>query len=363
MTKHILPVSFFFGANNKIEYCSLYENIYNPYENGNHFILKGGPGTGKSTLMKNIANSLEKQGYYVERGYCSADPDSLDVVIAPEINFSILDGTSPHIMEPTLPGVSEHIIDLSTAWNKEYLKKHGKEISELVKSNKELHGKVASFLRVAAQFETQGVLLCNSIIDKEKVDRYKKRLCTRYIPKKKSDKKGMEHKRFLSAITPDGVVTQHETIVALSEKIITINDEFSLVSPAITEYIGNYAVDMGYDVYKCYCPLFPRFKVEHIIIPELKLTFFTQNSYHYSIDGETTKINASRFYDKEAFKQNREKLAFQKKAKKELIDEAVRKLSLALDIHDRLEEYYIKATDFDVINKIGEEINKSIIKN
>ncbi len=356
MTKTILPVAFFFGANNKAGYCSLYSDIYNPFEKGKHIILKGGPGTGKSTLMKKIANKLEKEGYFVERGYCSADPNSLDVVVAPEINFSILDGTAPHTIDPTVPGVSEFIVDLSTAWDKSYLNTHADEIFDLLKSNGVSHKKAASFLSVAGQIETDIVLLCNNLIDKAKAERFAKRLCSRNIPKKSSKKQGVARKRFLSAITPDGVITQHDSVVALSEKIITFNDEFSLVTPAIMDYIADYAVNAGYDIYKCYCPLFPRFKIEHIIIPELKLTFFTENSYHHSIDGVTTRINASRFYDKEAFKLNKEKLNFQKKAKKELIDEAVRNLNIALKIHDRLEEYYIKATDFSVVEEMAERV-------
>ena len=167
-------------------------------------------------------------------------------------------------------------------------------------------------------------------------------------------------KRFLSGITPDGVVLFHETPVALSEKIITIEDEYNAVSPFIVEYVCNEAITKGYDVYACYCPLFPRFKIEHIIIPELKVALFTENSYHYSIDETSTRVHVSRFYDKTAFAKNKEKLTFYRKAKKELIDEAVRKLSIAKDIHDRLEEYYIKATDFNVINDVGEKILKSI---
>ncbi len=362
MTKTILPVSFFFGANNMNGYCSLYKDVYNPFEKGNHIIIKGGPGTGKSTIMKKVAEKLEKDGYYIERGYCSADPDSLDIVIAPEINFSILDGTAPHTIDPTVPGVSEHIIDLSTAWDKSYLELHRNEIFDLIKSNSALHKKVASFQSVAAQIETQSVLLCNNFIDKAKAERYAKRACIRHIPKKSANKKGKLNKRFLSAVTPDGIITLQDTIVALSEKIITIKDEFSIISPAITEYISNYAVNMGYDIYACYCPLFPTFKIEHVIIPELKIAFFTENSYHHPIDDESITVNASRFYNKESFKLNKEKLAFQKKAKKELIDEAVKNLSLALKIHDKLEDYYIKATDFNVVEEKAAEIIKQVNK-
>lgn len=356
MTKTILPVSFFFGANNKVKYHSLYDNIYNPYEKGNHLILKGGPGTGKSTLMKSIAEKIEKKGLFVERGYCSADPNSLDVVVAPEINFSILDGTAPHTLDPIMPGVNEHVIDLSVAWDKEYLKSHSEEISVLTKDNKEMHKKVADYLKVASQLETQNVLICSSFSDADKIERYALRLANRILPDKKGNKKGREMKRFLSAVTPEGIFIQYDSVVALSEEIITVEDEYSVVSPYIAEVIGDCALKKGYDVYKCYCPLFPRFKVEHIIIPELKLTLFTENSYHMTIDNERKLIHAKRFFDAESYKKNKEKLIFQKKAKKELIDEAVRKLSLALDIHDRLEEYYIKATDFDVINSIQDKI-------
>ncbi len=360
MTKTILPVSFFFGANNKIKYCSLFDDLYNPYEKGTHLILKGGPGTGKSTLMKKIAQKLENKGYFVERGYCSADPTSLDVVLAPEINFSVFDGTSPHTFDPTLPGVSEHIVDLGAAWDRKYLKGHINEISELTLSNKAQHKKVADFMKVASQIETRNVLMCAEFTDTEKVERFAKRLANRLIPTKKNVEKGKIHKRFLSAVSPDGIVVQHDSVVALAENIVTIEDEYSAVSPYIAEVVCNFAVDKGYDVYACFCPLFPNHKIEHVIIPELKTAIFTENSYHYSIDEAGKRIHASRFYDKSAFTNNKEKLAFFRKTKKELVDEAVRKLSLAKDIHDRLEDYYIKATDFNVINEIGEKILKAI---
>lgn len=360
MKKTVLPVSFFFGANNKAGYCSLYDTLYDPYIEGKHLILKGGPGTGKSTLMKKVAEKAERKGYYVERGYCSADPNSLDMVLVPEINFSICDGTAPHTFDPKMPGVSEHIVDLGVAWDRKYLNSHIKEIGELMRDNSLQHKKVTDFLRVASQIEAESASICSGFADEEKLMRYVKRLASRIIPENKNAEQGKVYKRFLSAVSPEGIDVKYETIVALSEKIITVEDEFSAVAPFIAEYVSSYAVNNGYDVYQCYCPLFPNHKIEHVIIPQLKTSIFTQNSYHYSIDDGERSVHVSRFYDKENFKLNKEKLALQRKAKKELIDEAVRKLSLAKTIHDQLEDYYIKATDFDVINEIGEKILKSI---
>ena len=356
MKKTILPVSFFYGANRQSGYCSLYSELYNPFEKGNHIILKGGPGTGKSTLMKKIAKKLELKGYYVERGYCSADPLSLDAVVAPEINFSIFDGTAPHVFDPTLPGISEHIVNLGVAWDNNYLNKYIGDISELQKRNSSHHKKAASFLRVASQIETEGALICARFTDEDKLDRYVSRLCARYIPENKGAGKGRVMKRFLSGVTPEGVTVQHNTVVALAERIFTIEDEYSAVSSYIMERLCSYATDCGYDVYKCVCPLQPDFKTEHIIIPQLKLAFFTQNSYHFSINGQEQCIHASRFYDKPMYGEQKEKLKLYKKAKREFIDEAVNNIAAAKRIHDSLEDYYVNATNFDVINEISEKI-------
>ncbi len=360
MKKTVLPVSFFFGANNKAGYCSLYSSLYDPYIEGKHLILKGGPGTGKSTLMRKVAEKAERKGYYVERGFCSADPNSLDVVLVPEINFSICDGTAPHTFDPKMPGVSEHIIDLGVAWDRKFLNSHIEEIGKLMKDNGLQHKKTTDFLRVASSIEMESTAICAACVDEEKLLRYVKRLVNRVVPEKKSNEKGKVYKRFLSAVSPEGIDVKYETIVALSEKIITIEDEFSAVSPFIVEYINAYALEKGYDVYQCYCPLFPNLKIEHIIIPQLKTAIFTQNTYHYSIDDGERCVHASRFFDKEMFNSNKEKLTLQKRAKRELIDEAVRKLSIAKDIHDQLEDFYIKATDFDIINDMGEKILRAI---
>lgn len=360
MRKTVLPVSFFLGANSKAGYCSLFGEIYNPFEKGEHIILKGGPGTGKSTLMKKIASKAEGKGYFTERDYCSADPSSLDAVIIPEINFSIYDGTAPHTFDPKMPGISEHIVDLGVAWNRKRLQKSINEIGQLMKDNSLQHKRVADYLSVAAQIERESASLCLSFTDDEKLRRFADRLAARTIPKRKGVPMGDVKRRFLSAVSPEGIAIQYETVVALSESIITIEDEFSAIAPVVMEYLSAVALANGYDVYKCYCPLQPNFKVDHLIIPELKLSFFTEKSYHHSIDDGEKLIHASRFYNKEMLKANRQKLLAQKKAKRELVEEAVKKLSLAKSIHDRLEEYYIDATDFGIINEIGEKILDSI---
>src|SRR5690554_1970966 len=85
------------------------------------FILKGGPGTGKSTLMKRIGIKWQEQGYGVEWIHCSADYGSVDAIIIPSIRAGIVDGTSPHIIEPALPGIVDEYVNLGVAWDRKKL--------------------------------------------------------------------------------------------------------------------------------------------------------------------------------------------------------------------------------------------------
>ena len=62
------------------------------------YIIKGGPGTGKSTLMKKLAAALadvDPAEFY----YCSSDPDSLDAIVFRKLGIIFVDGTAPHVFE------------------------------------------------------------------------------------------------------------------------------------------------------------------------------------------------------------------------------------------------------------------------
>ncbi|GIP34130.1 PRK06851 family protein [Paenibacillus sp. J2TS4] len=72
--------------------------------------VKGRPGSGKSTMMKKLAAEAERQGYDVEVFHCGFDPNSLDMLIFPEIDLAIFDSTAPHEHFPSREG--DEILDM-----------------------------------------------------------------------------------------------------------------------------------------------------------------------------------------------------------------------------------------------------------
>lgn len=139
----------FLGANTPEGFISLFDELYDPAEDWRAYIIKGGPGTGKSRLMRRVADELEQAGYTAQRVLCSSDPDSLDGVIFPQIRACIADGTSPHVIEPRFPGAVEELVNLGDYWDAEQLRVHAEGIRAAALKNSAYHQRCIGFLSAA----------------------------------------------------------------------------------------------------------------------------------------------------------------------------------------------------------------------
>ena len=86
---------FFLGANSGRGFQNLFGEFCTPEDHHDLLVLKGGPGAGKSTMMRRIGQAMEQRGEQVEYFYCSGDPKSLDGVHITRIRTAIVDGTAP----------------------------------------------------------------------------------------------------------------------------------------------------------------------------------------------------------------------------------------------------------------------------
>ncbi len=82
------------GGNTYRGFYSFYDHII-PEDAARIFVIKGGPGVGKSSFMKAIAKEMLEAGHDVEMHFCSSDNDSLDGVVLPDYGIALIDGTAP----------------------------------------------------------------------------------------------------------------------------------------------------------------------------------------------------------------------------------------------------------------------------
>lgn len=345
----------FLAANSPSGFVSFFDELYNPYKDCRAYIIKGGPGTGKSSFMKKIADAGEEKGFDVIRVYCSSDPESLDAVMIPELSFSIADGTAPHILEPKFPGAAENIINLGAFWNeKELFEKRG-EIRALSLENSIYHRRSSRFLAAAGPIEKENEKLLSPLVLEDKLSGFASRFCARETPKKKNAAPGRKSICFLSGITPNGVVFFDETVKAYSNRIIGVEDEYCCAAGMLLERIGETAAKSGWDVIFCRCPMRPKEYCEHLIIPEASLSLVSLRSTHAFSLPISRKIHVRRFLKDGGAAAAKKRLSLNRTLSSKLTESAVEMLSAAKNVHDKLEKLYIESMDFKKLNEFSEK--------
>ena len=310
------------------------------------YIIKGGPGTGKSSLMKRLAEAFpdeEKEIYY-----CSSDPDSLDAVIFSERKVIFVDGTPPHCFEPEYPGAVQQILDLGAYWNGELLKKNKEQIVAASADYLQYHARCRRYITALSAVMSDTEQIAEAALSTEKLDGFINRLAKKILPKKNPAEDGRIEFRQFSALGPKGYLTH----VPDGYTAYLLNDRFYTGSERFLRKFSDIARKKGYTVSISVCTLHGEEFFEHMIIPELKIAFFSANPVNGLILAAKQPINFRRFYDKNIIAEKKIRIKFNESAAKNLLDEAISSLVNAKRCHDKLEEFYISAVDFDSINRL-----------
>ena len=219
------------------------------------YLIKSGPGCGKSTLMKRLAIKAEQKGEPIQRIHCASDPDSLDGVIFLDKRAAIVDATAPHVMEPDAPGAEEQVVSLYHTLDADALHAHADEVKRLFAQNTALRSRAARYIASAGSLllDSRRAEACSANF--EKVRRYVKRLCARTLPRLPEGALASEELRLLSAITPKGPVFYRGTVQALADRYVVFHDDYGAVSRLLLELIRAEALARGYHIITCPCAI------------------------------------------------------------------------------------------------------------
>lgn len=203
MTKKYFP-----GANTGRGFVSHFSGIVPPWEKPHYtYILKGGPGVGKNTLMKKVSCLARANGYAVEEFRCAGDPGSLDAVRILEKNIILLDGTAPHVIDPVMPGIEAEIIDLGHFLHREVFSRRRSELQLLFDENKAHYREAYACLGAAAVLHKTAVDAAASVTDIDLIRRFLREHFALSAP-------GGTRRLFLASPTADGILDLHDTLEA-----------------------------------------------------------------------------------------------------------------------------------------------------
>ena len=330
--------SYFAAANGYSGFRSYFAEIFAPEKFDKIYVLKGGPGTGKSSFMKRLRSALCESGYEVESVLCSSDPRSLDGVVASanDHRVAILDGTAPHERDAILPGAKDELIPLGNLWDSRYLYGSRERICELSSAKSKAYKAAYAYLKIAgATQEARQRMICSSF-DEICAKKHIKNLAESSLAIEEAD---LSH-RLLSAFCKDGYV-KPDGIIDQSIRKITVGSD----RDRSTHYISvlwRYLDSVGVKCTLIHSPF---------LDAELEGLYFPKSGILLSVtDSNECDILADEFFV--TVPEDTEQIRVAGLLRQYSLDDAARWFAIASDLHFRLEKIYTTAMNFEKIEEI-----------
>lgn len=336
-----IPRQCFAASNSREGFRNYYGDIFTDTCIDRLYIIKGGPGTGKSHFMKVVARKAREKGYTVTEYCCSSDPASLDGIIltrAGDPVVGLLDGTAPHVREPVLPGARDEIVNLGGFWDPKALTGQRETINGLSQGKSMAYARAYAALRAAGEMDTLADSLIQACVDEERLDTLAARLL-RSVP---------TGERF-------------EAIPALRRALSMTGKHIlhSFEEAAVTLVLPDNAYGLGYRlmdsllalsetcrlrVFVSYDPLCPH-KADGLLYPDAGLCVLICDAVPR--EGQSARsLSLRRCVNAESLRRERGELRHAIRLRETLTDTALRHLADAARYHFELEKIYAAAMDF-----------------
>lgn len=351
--RHLFP-----GGNTSKGFYSFYRYILSQEDANRIICIKGGPGTGKSSFMKKIGKHFGEMGYSIEYHHCSSDNNSLDGVVIKELKVALLDGTSPHIVDPINPGAVDEILNVGVALDSTFLAKNKKEIIKINKEIGKSFKRAYRFLGSAKSIHEDWSILNSESLKPLAVPELIDTIFASLPIDSSKLGYGNDRHIFSTAFTPDGIVSFNEDLSKEAENLIVIKGGPGLGKSELLRKIGSRLQKSGYFVEYLHDPFIPE-RIENILVPEASIGIFTTNEIS-NINYPSVTYNMYDLCSKSALTDRVDEVLYDQKQFDSLVSKGLSCIKNSKALHDQLESYYIQAMDFSVVDIFYNETVKKI---
>ena len=339
-------IHYFAGGNTAQGFFSCFDDILPMRERKRVYIIKGGPGVGKSTLMKRVAQAAEEKGYAVEYFHCSSDPASLDGICFPQHGIALMDGTAPHIQDPVIPGARDTLLSLGDFLDEEALLPHAGEIDALQKQISARFARCYRYLSAAREVRAAAP----AGVENETKALQMAQDWAKALPLRGG--RGGVRRLLGTAFTPEGLQTV--TDFSQFERRVTLDVPFGAHADMLMTEAVRQAVQRGLDTIALLDALEPD-HIAHVLIPAHGVALCTGQKTAASPD---EWLEAETVFDPTS--SGEKERGFDVNAYELLCQRAMEQLHAAHSLHDELERFYIKQMDFAKWQTVLEKVTASL---
>ncbi len=335
---------WFAAANTPDGFVSYFREIFGISDIKKLYILGGGPGSGKSTIMKRVAQRCHERGLACELFHCSSSPFSLDGVLIPSLGTAVIDGTAPHTYDISLPGAREHYVDLGVAWNTQFLEERVGEITRLRDEKKKAYRRAYLHFKAYRLLEDESQALLKPYILTDKLTKYVASLSDKFIARGDGFYCDM---RIQSGIGSCGCV-YFDSFETMASNVLKISD-FRGIGYLLTDLLLCEAKNKKSRCVLSYSPIADG-KIDGIYFPDTNTCF---SFYAESFD---KNINCERFCDMRSLKYIKPKFDISHRCAANIFSEVCASLEEAGRLHDMIEKEYHPCTDYTKIEGITDSL-------
>ena len=342
---------FFLGANSGQGFQNLFHRFCEPENHYDLLVLKGGPGVGKSTMMRTIGKAMEERGEDVEYLYCSGDPDSLDGVHIPRIRTAVVDGTAPHVIEPKYPAAVDRYVNLGQFYDIAAAKRDRADVLHFSQACSAAYQRAYRAFGAARQMEDGAAALVAEGLDAGKLLRRTDGIIGREIRGRGAG--SGDHFRFLGSLTCQGPVWRFDSVQSMCPKIYQLQDAYGLAAPML-QRLHAAAAARGFRTVVCPNPEHPDL-IQHLLVPELGLAFVTSRGDMAYTGPAYRRVRLDAMISPAHYKRLKARLRFSARVTAALREEGLEALREAKAAHDGLEAIYHPHVDFAGVSHLVQE--------
>lgn len=341
--------TYFAALNTGQGFISYFDNVFGGIDTV--YVIKGGAGTGKSRLMRQISAKAKGKGVMVEEFLCSSDPASLDGIIIPRLGVAMLDGTAPHVYEPKLIGARERLVDLGAFLDCEVLREKREEIEALVAAKKRRYKQVYEYLKVISIYDGAIDRAAEKALDADKMQRAVQKSAL-WLKKSESYEKKV---RIRSAVSTQGHVVLN-TYALKAKKRFAIAELCRYGRRYLSKLLElsereGISVEVSYDPFCPECP-------DALYYPESGVAFYIGSDPRF----DETLINMRRFANDTLLRPYKPEIRAIGRLKGATEGGMTYDHTSIVKLHFALEEIYSKAMDFGLKERLTDKLIKEIFK-